>query len=224
MMCWSKATTWAGVMGLVALLSTLTGCATGRPATPELVEEKNPHVEDTTIARLQGERTGFVITESPDQSATWRGDFEQAVAMLQDQNDAQAITLLEEVVRQSPGVTAPYINLAMAYRHKEQFEKSEEQLQKALALVPEHPVANNEYGLLLRQTGRFGKAREVYETTLQSFPEYLPVRRNLGILCELYLNDQACALEQYRIYSDAKPEDKDVQLWIAGLKLRLGQN
>ena len=58
----------------------------------------------------------------------------------------------------------------------------------------------------------------------QRFPEYYPMHKNLGILCDLYLNDPACALEHYEIYSKAMPEDAQVKLWIADVRARLGRN
>ena len=213
-----------GLVGLVILVSCTAGCAVAKPQSSKVITEQKPADTKKVIARLEGGRTGFVITETPKFLTSWSNDFERAVALMQEDKEKQAMPILEEIVRQSPGVTAPYINLAMIYRHADQYEQAEKLLQEALKLVPGHPVANNEYGLVLRQTGRFEEAREVYEATLQMFPEYLPVHRNLGILCELYLGDTACAVEHYTIYSKAKPDNQTVALWIADLNLRIGSN
>lgn len=214
----------AAVAGLMICLALVAGCAVVEPSRPEPVIEQAPAEKQSAVARLEEGRTGFVITESPAGEMPWRKDFEQAVTLMQQGREEQAVPVLEKIVSLSPGVTAPYINLARAYRHAGQFEAAEAMLQKALELVPGHPVANNEYGLLLRQTGRFTEARDIYQATLRSYPEYLPVRRNLGILCELYLVDTACAVEQYTIYNQANPEDQAVALWIADLNLRMGRN
>ena len=213
-----------GLVGLMILVSLVAGCAVAKPQTSKAITEQKHAEKKKAIARLEGGRTGFVITETPKFLTTWSTDFERAVALMQEGKENQAMPILEEIVHQSPGVTAPYINLAMIYRHAEQYEQAEKLLQEALKLVPGHPVANNEYGLVLRQTGRFEAAREVYEATLQMFPEYLPVHRNLGILCELYLGDTACAVEHYTIYSKAKPDNQTVALWIADLNLRIDSN
>jgi tetratricopeptide (TPR) repeat protein len=144
--------------------------------------------------------------------------------MLKGEDYDEAIVLLEKVIDQSPGVTAPYIDIAIAYRHIGKPEQAEENLKTALELFPEHPVACNEYGLLYRKTGRFTEARAMYEKAIARFPDYYPAHKNLGILCDLYLDDSTCALEHYEIYSKAKPEDEKVKMWIADLRARLGRN
>ncbi len=176
-----------------------------------------------SVARLEDGRDGFVITEVPAMDESSRRDFDRAVARLKDHDDGGAIDLLKKVIERSPGVTASHIDIAIAYRRIGKPELADAHLRTALTLFPGHPVACNEYGLLYRQAGRFAEARAVYEKALERFPDYYPAQKNLGILCDLYLDDPACALEHYEIYGKARPEDAQVTLWIAGVRARLGR-
>ena len=247
---WSKTRTGAGFAVLAMALSVLAGCATGgkvevpaakveapvakanaeaakveaeaakvdAPAAQEPSPPKGP-----SVAPLDDGRDGFMITEVPAMDEASRTDFDRAVAMLKDQDYGRAIDLLEKVIERSPGVTAPYIDIAIAYQRIGKPERAEEHLRTALTLFPGHPVACNEYGLLYRKTGRFAEARAIYEKAIERFPDYSPAHKNLGILCDLYLNDPACALEHYEIYGKARPEDAQVTLWIADVRARLGR-
>jgi len=218
---WIKVRTRAGFAVLAVALAFLAGCATGGPARNAPVEEPPPLPEGPTVTRLQDDREGFVIREVSGMDAASRASFERAVALMGEGNFEQAAALLEEVVEGAPEVTAPYIDLALALERLDRPEEAEQYLQLALRLFPGHPVASNEYGLLLRKAGRFAEARRIYEKALASFPEYLPAHRNLGILCDLYLDDPACAMEQYEIFNAAMPEDEQVAIWIADLRLRV---
>jgi Tfp pilus assembly protein PilF len=204
-------------------LSVLAGSATGGKVDAPVVQEP-PAIMGPSVARLEDGREGFVITEVPTMDEASRRDFDRAVAMLKNQDYGRAIDLLEKVIERSPGVTAPYIDIAIAYQRIGKPELAEEHLQTALTLVPGHPVACNEYGLLYRKTGRFAEARAIYDKAIERFPDYYPAHKNLGILCDLYLNDPACALEHYEIYSKARPDDAQVPLWIADVRARLGRN
>lgn len=152
-----------------------------------------------------------------------RDDFEQALTLLKKEEYDQAITLLNKVVAAEKRLPAPYVNLGMAYIKKGDNKKAEEVLHQAIALDLAHPVANNELGLLYRKTGRFDDARKAYVNALAEHPDYLPVRKNLAILCDIYMRDSQCALEQYEEYLKYAPDDKMVPIWIADLKRRMGQ-
>lgn len=218
---WSKVRRRAGWVALVMVLALFSGCATSAKVTQQPVTTVTN--QGPSVARLEDGRQGFVIRENPGMDAESRAEFERAVAMMNDGKNDKAIELLTKVIERSPGVTAPYINIAVAYMRTGKLEPAERHLKTALGLVPNHPVASNEYGLLLRKAGRFKEAREIYEKALASFPDYLPVHRNLGILCDLYLNDPECALKQFEIYSEEMPADAQVKIWIAELRMRLGR-
>lgn len=215
--------TCAGFAVLAMALSILAGCATGGKVKAAPVAVEPSMVTKPPVARLEDGREGFTITEVPTMDEAARREFDRAVAMLKNQDYGQAIDLLEKVIERSPGVTAPYIDIAIAYLRVGKPSLAEKHIKTALRLFPEHPVASNEYGLLCRKTGRFAEAREIYEKAIARFPEYYPLRKNLGILCDLYLNDPACALEHYEIYSKARPKDAQVTLWIADARARLGR-
>lgn len=211
-------TMWIALTVLFALFS---GCA------PKVKTAQQPIAavieQGPSVVRPENSRQRFVIREDPSMDAESRDEFKRAVVLMNDGKNDKAIELLTKVIARSPGVTAPYIDIAVAFMRTGKPEPAENYLKTALELVPHHPVASNEYGLLLRKAGRFQEARGIYEKSLASFPDYLPIHRNLGILCDLYLNDPECALRQFELYSEGMPADAQVKIWIAELRMRLGR-
>ena len=225
--------TIAGYFLLATGLSLLAGCATAGKAkvepagpTPAAAAEPSPTLTSLptgpSVVHFTDGRKGFLIKEPSGIDAQLRADFDQASAMIKEAKYDKAIELLKKVIAQSPKMTAPHINLAIAYRQINKPEQAEQHLKKALELIPGHPVASNEYGLLLRKAGRFAEGRAIYEKALAAFPEYYPIHKNLGILCDLYLKDSACAVEHYEVYGTAMPKDEQVKLWLADLHHRSG--
>lgn len=198
-----------GATSLVVLVLTLAGCAASGPKE----DPRSPAGGETAVA-----------IEAPVVSiGDVRDDFEDAIQYLQEEKYEQGIELLKKVTAQPVNDAAPYINLAMAYQKVGDLPLAEESLKKALAISVEHPAANNEYGLVYRKTGRFKEAKMAYEKALAKHPSFLPARKNLAILCDLYLKDFDCALTNYQIYSAAVPDDKNVRIWIADVEKRLGK-
>ena len=150
-------------------------------------------------------------------------DFKNAIVLMQQGNDAQAVTVLESVIEREQRLPAPFVNIAIAYNKLGDTKAAEENLIKALKLEIGHPIANNELGLLYRKAGKFNAARTAYQNAINEHPDYLAAKRNLGVLCDLYMHDFECALEQFEDYLDLKPDDKTVAIWVADVKRRLGK-
>jgi Tfp pilus assembly protein PilF len=212
---------WIGCLALAIMA--VTGCVTGGSVKPSPTTQPPAAAKESSATPISEGREDIVITEKPKMDRAAREDFQRAVALLKEGDHVRAIELLEKVIQRSPGVTAPYFNLALAYERAGKPEKAEAQLKTALGLVPDHPAVCNQYGLLCRKAGRFDEAREMYQKALARYPDYYPAHRNLGILCDIYLNDAACAMEHYEIYSRGNPEDKKVKMWMADLQNRMNQ-
>ena len=150
-------------------------------------------------------------------------DFQSAIVLMQQDQNAQAVSVLKSVIEREKRLPAPYVNIAIAYNRLGDTTAAEENLISALKLDIGHPVANNELGLLYRKSGKFKAARTAYENAIKQHPEYLPAIRNLGVLCDLYLHDYECALQQFEDYLELEPDDKTVSIWVVDVKRRLAK-
>ncbi len=169
------------------------------------------------------EQLGFTITEKARISANVRLDYNEALTLFDQDRIDEGIALLELVAAAAPELSAPHIDLGIAYHRAGDLEAAEENLLLALESNPDHPIAHNELGIVYRKSGRFAEARQRYESALAIYPGYHYARRNLAVLCDLYLVDLRCALENYEAYMATVREDDEAAMWIADIRYRLRQ-
>jgi Flp pilus assembly protein TadD len=168
------------------------------------------------------EAVGFTITEEARIGGDVRADYEQAMLYLEQGRHDEGIQLLESVAEAAPDLSAPRIDLGIAHHQAGNLEAAEQNLLLALESNPDQPVAYNELGIVYRKAGRFQDARTSYEAALTIYPGFHYARRNLAILCDLYLADLQCALDNYEAYMTTVESDKEAEMWIADLRYRLG--
>ncbi len=169
------------------------------------------------------EQVGFTISEPVSVSDAVRSEYERALLLLEQGRLDDGVAILEGVVAGAPNVSGPRIDLGIATHRQGRLETAEQHLLQALELNPDHPVVHNELGIIYRKTGRFAKARRSYEAALAIYPGYHHARRNLGVLCDLYLADLECALQSYQAYMQTVPEDAEASMWITDLENRISQ-
>jgi len=193
----------------MAMMLAVSACST---AAPERAPTKQASILDTG--------TGFTVTESAQIGDEARRQYAAATRLLEQQQYSQGIELLLEVTKSAPQASAAYIDLGIAYGRSGDLDNGIATLEHAVALNPQHPVAYNELGMLYRKKGQFLKSRSSYEKALALSPQFHYARLNLAILCDLYLADSGCALENYVAYQQAVPEDKNASIWISDLRAR----
>ncbi len=171
------------------------------------------------------ETPALTIRESAPVSDEYRTAFFEAVNLLDRGERQSSIDKLAFLASESPMVAASHVNLGIAYHLSDNLEAAENHLQNALApgVAPGHPVVHTELGIIYRKLGRFADAKASYEAALAASPDYHFARRNLGILCDLYLSDTDCAMREYETYMAAVPEDDEVAIWIADVNNRMNR-
>ena len=199
---------------LVISMAIVSGCASSGGSTP---------AKRTPVKIEVQEAVGFTITEEARINNDARLSYNQGVNALDRGGLDEGIELLEAAVNAAPQLSAPRIDLGIAYHRAGNLEAAEENLLLALEVNPNHPIANNELGIIYRKTGRFAEAKRSYETALTVYPGYHYARRNLAVLCDLYLGDLNCAKQNYEAYMATVPSDEQASMWIKDLHYRMQQ-
>jgi Flp pilus assembly protein TadD len=205
------------------------GCAAPAPRTGDVAAQGvRENTAETRISERDRPRLehdgedGFTVTEVIRIGSDVRADYQRALVLLNREQLQAGIDLLEDVVARAPELTAPYIDLGIAYGDLGDQERAEHNLQAALLRAPNHPAALNEMGIVYRRTGRFEAARDSYERALDVHPSYHYALLNLGVLCDLFLEDLQCALQRYESYAELVVDDPHVEMWIADVRNRIG--
>ncbi len=157
---------------------------------------------------------------SVSQAASQR--FERANRAMAAQDWPAAIAELEWLVETQADLSGPPLNLALVYQHMGELENAEQYYRQALQSNPRNLAAYNQYAIFLREQGRFEEAEQTYLQALATWEPHAQTHRNIGVLYDMYMGDQALALQHfYRYQALSKSQDKVVASWIADLNRQL---
>lgn len=139
-------------------------------------------------------------SQETEASVSVRESFAEAQRLL-DRNDYQAaIDILEQINTQNDQLAGVHANLGIAYGQLAQYDAAKQALQTAVALNSEDSQILNAMALAYRNSGEFVLAKETYMQNVDLNPDNARTHFNLGILCDIYMNDLPCAIENYKAY------------------------
>ncbi len=156
----------------------------------------------------------------PTPPARANAEFTRALTLMRGGDPTQAILEMQVLTQSYPDLPGPYANLGVLHRNANQLPESEAALAKATERAAWDAQTWTEYGLTLRQAGKFTEARTAYETAIKVNPSYAPAHRNLGVLLDLFLDDPLTAQTELETYKQLTGEDKPVSGWLAELRSR----
>jgi Tfp pilus assembly protein PilF len=161
------------------------------------------------------------LHDRPAVPAAAQADFDAAVAALRAQRWPEAEPKLQQLAERFPQLSGPSLNLALGYAQSEQPELAERHFQRAIEANPNNRAARNQYGIWLREQGRFRESEAAYLQALVRWPDHADSHLNLGVLYELYLGRLPEALQHYQRYLQLRGTETPVQGWAAELQRRL---
>lgn len=148
-------------------------------------------------------------------------NYGSAIELMKNKKYQDAARILEQAIITNDEHIAAYINLGIAYTELGKKEDAKNVLLIATSKAPKNAVAHNQLGIIYRQIGDFKNARKTYKKSISIDSKYSNAFLNLGILCDIYLNDLPCAISNYTKYQElGNQEDKQLSMWISDLKMR----
>ena len=148
--------------------------------------------------------------------------FERANRAITAEEWSAAIEELHWLVENRGDLSGPCLNLALVYQYQNTPEEAEKYYRQALQVNPANLTAHNQYGIFLREQGRFTDAEQSYLRALEVREAHPETHRNIGVLYDLYMGDRQRALHHFNRYQDLSgSDDVTVAGWIADLQRQL---
>ncbi|HEU4781345.1 MAG TPA: tetratricopeptide repeat protein, partial [Steroidobacteraceae bacterium] len=189
------------------------------PAAPEppIATPADPTAKPVSGAAPAPALPAYNIPKPP---ARANAEYTRALSLMRGNDPTQAILEMQVLTQSYPDLAGPYANLGVLHRNANQLPESEAALAKATERAPWDAQTWTEYGLTLRQAGKFAEARTAYDKAIKVNPSYAAAHRNLGVLLDLYLEDPMTAQSEFETYKQLTGEDKPVTGWLAELRAR----
>lgn len=147
--------------------------------------------------------------------------FDVAVRQLAAGRTQDAERGFKALVQSHPELGGPHANLGLIHRQAGRLPEAVAEMELAVKASPQQPVYLNQLGVTYRMAGQFAKAREAYQRAIALDAGYAAPELNLAILHDMYLRENALALQHYERYMVlAANKDATVAKWVADLKNR----
>ncbi|MCW8933947.1 MAG: tetratricopeptide repeat protein [Gammaproteobacteria bacterium] len=156
-----------------------------------------------------------------DLSTEVKQKYAYALQLMGAGNDAAALKMLNDVSDLNNSLSGPYVNRGLIYLRLNDKVKAEQQFREAIGRNAKNVTALNQLGILLREKKDFSGARTNYEAALAINENHVNAHLNLGILCDIYLQDKACAMQHFEAYLALNGDDEAVINWVVDLKEQL---
>ncbi|MEH6909759.1 MAG: tetratricopeptide repeat protein [Oceanicoccus sp.] len=132
---------------------------------------------------------------------------------------------LRWIIEQYPDLSGPTLSLAVLHRIADNSEQAEIFFRKTIEKNHQNIYAYNQYGVFLREQGRFTDAEKAYQQALAIWPQYPDANINLAILYDLYMGRLESAVKYYAIYRDLLGQpDRKIDGWIIDAERRLASS
>jgi tetratricopeptide (TPR) repeat protein len=231
-----------GVTQVVVVLALLQGCSSlgnTEKQAPENVESLNRTAIDTVEAFVSEKPVTDEITSldsAPIKSNVYLEQaqqrlrdvpvpvltkYQRALLLMKNKAWPAAEKLFDQILVSQPQLSGAYVNKALIAFNKDDLDHANDSLNKALAINSKNPYAHQLQGQVARLKGQFVQAEKSYLAALTIWPDYPEAQINLAILLELYRGRLLDARKYYISYLALRPDDEQVQRWLAGVELKI---
>ncbi|MGH1487062.1 MAG: tetratricopeptide repeat protein [Cellvibrionaceae bacterium] len=136
---------------------------------------------------------------------------------------SQAKTLLNGLLETNPKLSGPWVLLGDVALAEEDLESAKDNFSRAITVNKQNVNAYIRLAKVQRMLGEFTQAKGVYAAVLDIWKDFPEAHLNLGVLYDVYLNDNVKAqkhIEAYQFLTGGRNEE--VAAWLLEIQGRTG--